>query len=146
MGNPQFPPSEVEIRLENDKNTANTLGAFFWSFFFDFTSFFPGGLLPVSQVSKALLFKNACGSTFPEQIPTTVCQYGSTYESVLLKCYSKELLRYSVVLVSQRRHLVYSIGAPSAAAGAPAAGAAAAPRYASISASKSSAVGGASFA
>ena len=44
MGNHQFSPSEVEIRLENGKNTANTLGAFFWSFFLDFTSFFPGGL------------------------------------------------------------------------------------------------------
>ena len=34
----------MEIRLENGKNTANTLGVFFWSFFLNFTSFFPGGL------------------------------------------------------------------------------------------------------
>jgi len=54
MGNHQFSPSEVEIRLENGKNTANTLGAFFWSFFFDFTSFFPGGLFMTLMMAMAM--------------------------------------------------------------------------------------------
>ena len=45
----------MEIRLENGKNTANTLGAFFWSFFLDFTnftSFFPGGLIKGTSLGK----------------------------------------------------------------------------------------------
>ena len=65
MGNHQFPPSEVEIRLENGNKTANTLG-FFLDFFFGFYELF----FPEAYVADIIIH---VASLRPSALSLSIC-------------------------------------------------------------------------